>query len=201
MAETFLVLLPNRSFSLRPSYFSPSPLFLSLTGKPIAQLVTRTNSLFRLSLFPTFRIGRQWSRREMAGRVLRLGRKAEVDKRQSGIGQRRVEARNEKWKGTVIREWRRRAEGKRKKRKRERGNGTNGRRDAGGCACDRERFYRESFSRETVHPLYERTNRPESIDRSRTSSSFPSHFFLSLPFPYFLLSFARGTVRRRSLKL
>lgn len=118
LAETFLALLLNRSFSLEPSYFSLSPLFLPLAGKPIAQLVTRTNSLFRLSLFPTFRIGRQWSQREMAGRVLRLGRKAEVDKRQSGIGQRRVEARNEKWKGTgVIRERRKRPKGKRKKRR------------------------------------------------------------------------------------
>lgn len=41
---------------------------ISLAGEPIAQLVTRTNSLFRLSLFPTF--GGWWCRpvaREMAG--------------------------------------------------------------------------------------------------------------------------------------
>lgn len=43
-------------------------------------------------------------------------------------------------------------------------NGTNERRDAGECARERERFYRESFSRErTERPFYERANQP--IDR------------------------------------
>lgn len=60
LAETFLVFL-NRSPCHGPPY-------LSLAGEPIAQLVTKTNSLFRLSLFPTF--GGWWCRpvaREMAG--------------------------------------------------------------------------------------------------------------------------------------
>lgn len=70
---------------------SPPRPVVSLAGEPIAQLVTRTNSLFRLSLFLPFPAvpllgGRRWRRcclvaREMAERVLRLGRKAEVDKR------------------------------------------------------------------------------------------------------------------------
>lgn len=201
MAETFLVLLPNRSFSLRPSYFSPSPLFLSLAGKPIAQLVTRTNSLFRLSLFPTFRIGRQWSQREMAGRVLRLGRKAEVDKRQSGIGQRRVEARNEKWKGTgVIREWRRRAEGKRKKgrEKEETGRMRDGMLEDA-HATGRGFTAKVSQGRRYIRSTSEQTDPNRSIDPEPAARFLP--IFFSLSSPYFLLSFARGTVRRRSLKL
>lgn len=169
-----------------PSYLSPSPLFLSLADKPIAQLVTRTNSLFRLSLFPTFLTGRQWSQREMAGWVLRLGRKAEVDKRQSGIGQRRVEARSEKWKRErdrcdtrVVKESGGREKKKGKERKR---NGMNEGRDAGECACERERFYRESFSRETGTSAL-RANKPtrRSIDPEPAARFLPI-FFLSFSF-------------------
>jgi len=124
------------------------PSYLSLADEPIAQLVTGTNSLFRLSLFPTFR----WSPREMAERVLTLGRKAEVDKRQSRIEEaapgeklRKGEfAGHEKGK----KKERERERGRERGRERERENGMSEERTAGKCARERKRFHRETFSRE-----------------------------------------------------
>lgn len=107
----------------------------------------------------------------MAGRVLRLGRKAEVDKRQSGIGEAACGGTRRKMEEKKEREGEMRNPGCRRVNARERG-----------------WFYRESFSGERyvrVLRVGKPTNR--SID-PEPAARFLSIFFFFFPFFLYLLS-------------